>query len=265
MWTKRKKTNRMRKEKKVRRAPQMPKVQFTGVQLPLRSLALFAVVGLVSVIAWRLADRPVSAILVNAPFQRVSAMQIEAVVRAELGRGLLTTDLDQVRAKLEAHAWVDEVRLRRRWPDALEVGVVEQQAAARWGDSGLLNTRGELFIEDTARAVSELPQLIGPKGEETQVAARYLQLHATLLKHGFQLRAVRLDERGAWRLTLSSGLEVRLGRESVDERVERFLTLVTPLIAGRAELVDYIDMRYANGFAIGWSDSEDDTGEEQDA
>ncbi len=269
MLGKRKKANRLRPEKKVRRKAQVPKLEkwkFSSVRLPMRSMAVAALIGLVFVIALRLADRPVSAILVNAPFQRVTAMQIEEVVRAELGRGLLTTDLDVVQQRLEALAWVDEVRLRRRWPDALEVGVSEQQAAARWGDKGLLNTRGELFIEDARRSVNELPQLVGPKGEEAQVAARYLQLHATLVKHGFQLRSVTLDERGSWRLKLSSGLEVRLGREQVDERVGKFLTLVTPLIAGRAELVDYIDMRYANGFAIGWSSTDNDlSGDNKDA
>ena len=258
MLGKRKTPNRMRPGKKTRRTPKMPQLRFTGVQLPIRSVAIAALVGLVCVIAWRLADRPVNTILVNAPFQRVTAMQIEEVVRTGLGRGLLSTDLDVVQKNLEELAWVDEVRLRRRWPDALVVGVGEQKAAARWGDKGLLNTRGELFIEDAPRTVNELPQLVGPEGEEVQVAARYLQLHATLVQHGFQLRSVTLDERGSWRLELSSGLEVRLGREQVDERVGRFLTLVTPLLAGRAELVDYIDMRYANGFAIGWSATDND-------
>ncbi len=269
MLGKRKKANRLRPERKERRKPQIPQIQqwkFTQARLPMRSMAVAALVGIVCVIAWRLADRPVSAILVNAPFQRVTAMQIEEVVRSKLGRGLLTTDLDVVQQELEALSWVDEARLRRRWPDALEVGVSEQQAAARWGDKGLLNTRGELFIKDARRAVNELPQLVGPKGEEAQVAARYLQLHATLVQHGFQLRSVTLDERGSWRLELSSGLEVRLGREQVDERVARFLTLVTPLIAGRAELVDYIDMRYSNGFAIGWSATDNDlSGDNKDA
>ncbi len=266
LGNRKKKPNRMRPGKKARRAPKLPQLRLPGFQLPVRSVAIAALVGIVCVIAWRLADRPVNTILVNAPFQRVTAMQIEEVVRSGLGRGLLSTDLDVVRSKLEALDWVDDVRLRRRWPDALVVGVSEQQAAARWGDKGLLNTRGELFIEDAPRTVSELPQLVGPKGEEVQVAERYLQLHATLVEHGFQLRSVTLDERGSWRLKLSSGLEVRLGREQVDERVSRFLTLVTPLLAGRAELVDYIDMRYANGFAIGWSATDNDLpGDNKDA
>ena len=96
MLGKRKKANRLRPEKKERRKPQISQMQqwkLTQVRLPMRSMAVAALVGLVCVIAWRLADRPVSAILVNAPFQRVTAMQIEEVVRAELGRGNVLADV----------------------------------------------------------------------------------------------------------------------------------------------------------------------------
>ena len=36
-------------------------------------------------------------------------------------------------------------------------------------------------------------------------------------------------------------------------RIARLLTVITPIIAGRTDVVDYVDLRYANGFAIGWS------------
>ena len=50
-------------------------------------------------------------------------------------------------ARIEAIDWVDAVIVRRRWPGTLFVRIVEQVPAARWGDDGLLNTRGELFVE----------------------------------------------------------------------------------------------------------------------
>lgn len=258
----RKKNNRMKPEKKIRRA----RPQLDSIRLPWRSLSVVALIGLVAIAGWRLMDRPVRAISINAPFQRVTAMQIEDVVRANLADGLLSTDLQLIREELGKLPWIDKVRARRAWPDALVIGVTEQEAAARWGRSGLLNIRGELFIRDARHVASELPLLVGPEHQEATVAARYLQLHATLLQHGLQLRTVSLDDRGAWQLQLSSGVEVRLGREHVDARIERFLELVTPLIAGRSAMVDYIDMRYANGFAIGWVKSAiDKTGELKDA
>ncbi|NNF17917.1 MAG: FtsQ-type POTRA domain-containing protein [Gammaproteobacteria bacterium] len=257
----RKKGNRMKAEKKLRARPQLPAIRF-----PWRVFSLLALAGLVGVAGWRLMDRPVRAISINAPFQRVTAMQIEEVVRAHLATGVLSTDLQLLRDELSKLPWIDNARARRAWPDEIVVTVTEQEVAARWGTSGLLNTRGELFIKDVRHVSAELPMLIGPPQKERVVAERYLKLHAALLPHGLQLRSVILDDRGAWRLQLAANLEVRLGREHVDQRIARFLELVTPLIAGRAEIVDYIDMRYANGFAIGWvTDERDTTGELKDA
>ena len=38
----------------------------------------------------------------------------------------------------------------------------------------------------------------------------------------------------------------------IDDRFDRFIQAAVPTISGRAEDVDYVDMRYSNGFAIGW-------------
>lgn len=197
-------------------------------------------------------DRPIVTVDVEGPFQRVPPPQVEAAVARYLQGGFLSADLRSLRAGLEAIAWVDRVVVQRQWPNGLRVSVTEQHAAARWGRSGLLNTRGELFIETARHVPPELPQLSGPDGSEWQVAQRYLGLRAQLLVVGFDLAAVSLDARGAWGLTLANGVEVRLGRESVDERLQRFVGVVMPSLAQRLGSIEYVDMRYSNGFAIGW-------------
>ena len=53
-------------------------------------------------------------------------------------------------------------------------------------------------------------------------------------------------------MTLSNGIEVRLGRRDVGERTDLFLAVVANIITARAGDIDYVDMRYGNGFTIGW-------------
>ena len=45
---------------------------------------------------------------------------------------------------------------------------------------------------------------------------------------------------------------MRLGRRQVDERFERFITVALRMVCQRADDIAYVDMRYTNGFAIGW-------------
>ena len=73
-----------------------------------------------------------------------------------------------------------------------------------------------------------------------------------LVEQGLRVAALRLDARGAWELDLSNGVTVRLGRRQVDERMERFVQVGAAVIAGQAAKIQYIDMRYSNGFSIGW-------------
>ena len=47
-------------------------------------------------------------------------------------------------------------------------------------------------------------------------------------------------------------MTVRLGRRQVDERFERFLTVALRMVCQRAADIAYVDMRYTNGFAVGW-------------
>ena len=91
-------------------------------------------------------DKPIQKVLISGRFQRVSPGDVERAVKDQVrAAGLVSLDLEAVRNSVAALPWVDTVSVERAWPRGLSVSVVEQVAAARWGESGLLNTRGELF------------------------------------------------------------------------------------------------------------------------
>jgi cell division protein FtsQ len=208
------------------------------------------------VIVWGLAmslDRPIASVEVGGQFQRVAPVQIEEAVAPFKGAGFLSVDLDALRAALESIDWVDRARVERRWPNGLRVVITEHVAAARWGEDGLLNTRGELFLRGARHMPPELPQLVGPEASLQQVAHLYLDTYPRLLAVGMRLSRVELDARGAWSLTLGSGVKVRLGRQDVATRLERFLRVASPLVASRGPEVKYVDLRYSNGFSVGWN------------
>jgi len=217
-----------------------------------RRAALIALTsGALAALGWAL-DRPVQVISMDGSFQRVSPGQIEQALVPYAHTGFMSADLDRIQRSVEALPWVMHARIQRRWPNSLHVTVIEQTAAARWGESGLLNTRGELFIKAAAHVPAELPRLSGPEGTESQVAQRYMSVQGRMLEAGMRIAALRLDERGAWEMDLDSGVTVRLGRRDVDERIARFIRTASQVIAHRLNDIAYVDMRYSNGFAIGW-------------
>jgi cell division protein FtsQ len=198
-------------------------------------------------------DQNIAQVSVAGRFQRVSPGEVEQAVKARVrDMGLVSVDLAAVQRAVEQLPWVDSATVERQWPRALHIRVTEQVAAARWGANGLLNTRGELFISEARHIPPELPRLSGPRGTEAEVARRYLAAQGQLIEAGMRLTAVRLDARGAWEFDLDNGITVRLGRRQIDERFARFVQAGLSQIASHGADINYIDMRYTNGFAIGW-------------
>lgn len=216
------------------------------------AVALAAVAGMVMLIRFAL-DQPIEKVAIEGRFQRVSPLDVEKAVRDVVrGQGLVAVDLGAVGEAVRALDWVDTVAVRRSWPRGLAVFVVEQVPVARWGDAGLLNVRGEVFVNDPRHVPPELPLLAGPPGSERVVTERYLAIQDRLAEAGMRVVAARLDPRGAWELRLDNGVTLRLGRRQVEERFERFMNSASRLVAVRASDIDYIDLRYTNGFAVGW-------------
>ena len=255
---------RRRKQKKAARFA-LPRIRLGHVVAP--AVAIAAVVATYFLSASML-DRPIRSIEINGPFQRVTALQIEEVISDELEDGFVSADLAGIQQSIVEMPWIDQATVARRWPSRLRITVTEQVPAATWGERGLLNVRGELFVSDARHIPAELPRLSGPEDRSAEVAKRYLDVRERLIPVGLDLRRVHLDARGAWDMTLQNGVEVRIGRREVNARTDLFLDIVADIITGRATEIDYVDMRYSNGFTIGWNNGSrtpvDDPAEEMD-
>ena len=199
-----------------------------------------------------LLNRSVERVVMKGAFARVSQDQLEAILRPAMGQGFLAVDLATIQARVSGLPWVATARVNRQWPGTLEVRLTEEQPVARWNADGLLNTKGRLFVRHATHIPSELPQLRGPNGTEVAVAARYVTLREQLLERGLGIAELELDRRGAWTFMLSNGIGVRLGSRDVESRLTRFFAALDTIVMGMAADVQFMDMRYTNGFSLGW-------------
>ena len=241
---------RRRKQKKARNF-RLPSIPVARIVTP--GLAILVVLATYHV-SGKLLDRPIESIAVSGPFQRVTPLQVEEAISGELDAGFFGADVGRMQEKIQALTWIDGASVARRWPNRIAIAVSEQVPAAIWSETGLLNVRGELFVTEARHIPAELPRLSGPDDSPDDVARRYLAVRDQLIPLGLDVRRVHLDARGAWDMTLTNGVEIRLGRREVDERTELFLDVVANIITGRAADIDYVDMRYSNGFTIGWNE-----------
>lgn len=184
--------------------------------------------------------------LTHAP-QQVDLNQLNQVVRRTVGGSFFTVDLEQTRRSFEQLPWVHKVSVRRHFPWSLEVTLEEHVPMARWNNVALVNTYGEVFAGQTRLS---LPEFNGEPDSSMQVAAMYVAMNQQLSVLQSRIVQINLSPRFAWQLKLDNGMQLDLGREQMQQRLARFIEVYPYSLATMARRVNYVDLRYRNGFAV---------------
>jgi cell division protein FtsQ len=184
--------------------------------------------------------------VVGAP-QQLTREQVAAVAQRDIRGTFFTFDIVRVRDAFEKLPWVRKADVRRQWPDGIEVVVEAHQPLARWGKDALVNVQGDVF-EASYGAV--LPLFNGPPGTSREVTAQYEIFRRELASVGREPVQVSLTPRRAWQVRLDNGMTLEVGREQVSARLARFLAAYPQTIAPMGRHAEYVDLRYANGFAV---------------
>jgi cell division protein FtsQ len=213
----------------------------------LYALAALLVLGAAAGYLARLPAFAMREVRIGNELKHVTREQIEDVVRREVKGGFFTVNLAAARAAFEQLPWVRGVNVRRQWPVRLDVVLEEHVPIARWGATALVNTHGEVF---RAAYDGELPVFVGPEGAAREIAIQYRYFQRSLAAMGETPVQVQVSARRAWQVKLQSGLTLELGRENIEARFARFVALHARTIGRLERRIDYVDLRYANGFAV---------------
>ena len=219
------------------------------------ALVVLPVVAVVN--GWIGAERwPLRTLRVEGRLERVDPVQLQKALLPFARHGFFAVRLDDAQAAVARLPWVDHAEVRKRWPDVLEVRVVEHRPFARWGDARLVSEDGRLFAAKGVAVPKSLPRLDGPPGREAEVMALYGESRDLFAGAGLDVRALELDRRGSWSLQLSNGVDVLVGSREARSRMARFARLLPQLLAQRGgDALSRADLRYTNGFALTWGDA----------
>jgi len=177
----------------------------------------------------------------------VSRDQLELLIQREVRGNFFTVDLAALRAAFARLPWVRNVSMRRTWPDRLEVTLEEHAPLARWGDSALVNSHGEVF---SAAYDGKLPLFIGPADAAKEIAIQHDYFRRALAVIDKVPEQIQLTPRRAWQVRLDDGTTLELGREHIEARLARFVAAYRRTVEPLGRKIEAVDLRYANGFAV---------------
>ncbi len=205
-------------------------------------------------------DRQIMAIDVRGELVGESQTDLERQLSKWVGRSFFATDLAEVKTALEQRPWIASAAVRRIWPDRLLVEVREKKPLAFWNHGQLVSRAGQLFTPANREIAGRLPHLAGPDDRVRDVIEMARRMADVLAQRDLGFAGLTLEPRGAWTLTLANGIEVSLGRDQVEQRFERFISVYQERLATRADEVKRIDARYSNGVAVQWKPLDEASG-----
>jgi cell division protein FtsQ len=196
---------------------------------------------------------PLKTIRITGELSHIDRARMQQRVAGAIDGGFFTVDMHKLRAAAEQLPWVDEVSIRRVWPQTLVMAVTEQVPLARWGDKALVNGRGEVFRPERGELPAGLPQFIGPESAARSMVAFYRQASDWVARTGREVGRLTLKGPHDWQLQLDDGLLLVMERERAGQALQRFV-MALPAIRDQAGRVpEQVDMRYDNGFAVRWA------------
>lgn len=221
----------------------------------LRKLLLGLLLAVILVSGWfkltNPATLPIHQVKINGHFSHIDSGALRQTILPFVARGFLGIDTSGLQDRLQQLPWVYSATVKRVWPDTVIIEIVEQRAIARFNDNTLLNQYGDLFTVESAQMPVDLPFFIGSAGQQVLMWQTYQKLTALLAPLGLKITVLGLDARQSWRLQLSNSIVLLLGKTDPEERLHRFITAYSQVVGSKAAQINYIDLRYPHGMAVG--------------
>ncbi|MGE0877627.1 MAG: cell division protein FtsQ/DivIB [Acidimicrobiia bacterium] len=220
-----------------------------------RYFVALAGVVLLACLGWAVAKSPIFSVrtIEVSGNQRVDTAAILEASSIADRQAMVDVDLGRARSGIGALAWIDDVSVRRSWPNKIIVSVTERRAATAVADSTgvlwLVDPKGRALEPAREDTIGALPRVIGPAeialepgGSITGPQLNGVKVAASLpVSLRAQLVQIDYDANGLVDLLLASGITVRLG--TPDRLVDKYVAVLTVLGGPDASKLTSIDVR----------------------
>ncbi len=157
-----------------------------------------------------------------------------------------------LKKKIENVDWIRLADVRRVYPDEIEIYIIEHIPIAIWNDKMFLNDLGEIFFANDIDI--KLPKIYSTNDRNKIIFKYFVTFSKNLIKNNIHHSVIKMDENNRRSLTikLSSNIIIYLGSNDIMNKIDTFFKVYNSLNSSDLTKIRYIDMRYSNGFAVGW-------------
>ncbi len=194
---------------------------------------------------------PIHHVKISSTYHYLSKSGVAEALTPYVSASYFGLQVTNLKKALYAIPWVKSVKVERIWPDTVKIVLTERVPAAIW-NNWFLTADGELFLAQDAVKNSPLLRLKGPQNQAREVLHVYQKLSKILAKYHFSTAELALRENQSWELMLTNGVFLRLGKQAMDTRLERFCRAYAVIFADKNPDNAEVDLRYPSGMAVHW-------------
>lgn len=170
-------------------------------------------------------------------------------------KGFWGQDVKAIQEQLETLPWIKGTVVRKIWPNRLSIWLTEYVPVAIWNKTELVTKDGVVFQLPMERLKDKsLPYLGGPDYQSQKVLEAWNCIYTDFKAKNLNVKGVTIDDRGAWQVTLDNDIVLKLGRGEWKPKLERFVTIYPQIEVPEGKRIDYVDLRYTSGAAVGMTD-----------
>ncbi len=221
---------------------------------------------------------PIKQVKLENQLKNQKSNELQVIASKAVNGGFFSLDIDKFRSELlSSLPWVEEVRVRKFWPDKLLVSIKEYQPISRWisidnvqknpqhsqNDIELLSRNGVIFYpkltDKQTKKFNRMAVLSGPEMNAKIILETCVKINNSLKKLKSRVQQCGMNGRRSWLITLNNGIVIKLGKENVMQNLHQYIDVFSNQLSKYFDQVDYADLRFSNGFSVKWKVTNDES------
>ena len=194
-------------------------------------------------------NRPVEMIAIKGDLSPDERVLLKNRFESEFQGRILDFDLFKIVNSIKDEVqWIHSINIDRDWPATLVLNVEKIAPIAKWSQSHYISWQGQVIRLESDRI--GLPEFKVVLSSPTKSMEVFRDLTGKLKPHKLSILEISESALGEWAVKLSNGLNIQLGHDNLDKRLNKSLSVYNNLdLASQAHL-EFIDARYIGGVAL---------------
>ena len=194
-------------------------------------------------------NRPVERIAIKGDLSPDERVLLKNRFESEFQGRILDFDLFSIVNSVKDEVqWIHSINIDRDWPATLVLNVEKIAPIAKWSHGHYISWQGQVIrLESDRIGLPEFKVVLSSPIKSMEV---FRDLTGKLKPHKLSILEISESALGEWAVKLSNGLNIQLGHDNLDKRLNKSLSVYNNLDLASQGRLEFIDARYIGGVAL---------------